>query len=141
MRIACVAALLVSCSHPSPRSSPPSAPVVLDPAPPAGVVAPRGVKVLHVEAHPAPSKQRWSATFEPDRASPLWTGASGDPLAAAVALYRTDLTGQHIEVTTFDWEPRALDYSIGTGEARLDVFVRPGEDDRTFSIDVAAPGL
>jgi hypothetical protein len=131
MRFACVVAVLAGCSHPAPASPAPAPAIVLDPAPPAGVIAPRGVKVLHVEAHPAPAKQRWSATFEPDRAS----------LAATIAQYRADLEGRHIEVTTFAWEPRALDYSIGTGGDRLDVFVRPGDDDRTFSIDVAAPGL
>lgn len=139
MRIAWIACLLVACAHPAAPATTPGP--VLDPAPPAGVIAPRGVKVVRVEAHAPPSKQRWSAIFEPDRASPLLAGKSGDPLAAVIDLYRTDLVGNRIAVETFDWEPRALDYSIGTGDDRLDVFVRPGDDDRTFSIDVAIPGL
>jgi len=30
---------------------------------------------------------------------------------------------------------------VGQGDSRLDVFVRPGDDDKTFSIAVDVPGL
>jgi hypothetical protein len=115
-----------ACGHPVEPTAP-----VIDPAPPPGVPAPRGVSVVHVEAHPAPAKQRWVGVFAPTTSS----------LADAIASYRADLVAGKIDVTGFPWEPRALDFSVGQGDTRLDVFVRPGDDDKTFSIAVDVPGL
>jgi len=126
MRALVLVATISACGRPAVPAAP-----TIDPAPPPGVPAPRGVSVVHVEAHPAPAKQRWVGVFAPTTTS----------LAAAIARYRADLVAGKIDVTGFPWEPRALDFSVGQGDGRLDVFVRPGDDDKTFSIAVDVPGL
>lgn len=143
MRVALVVALIgchaapTTPTTPAPPTTPPQPTTLtlttpaIDPPPPRGVMLPRDVMLLGAEAELAPAKQRWAARFKPRRDVTIGQVLTG---------YRADLAAAHIEVTNFEWLPDALDYSVGTDDSRLDVFVRPN-DDGTYSIAVDAPGV
>lgn len=123
----------------APSSSNPTSPasLVIEPAAPAGVPIPRGIRVIEVEGGGSGASHFWRATFAADPGDTdlldrvAKARAAGTPTtlaAAALDRYREDVDAAGHETTGFAFMP-GFDYTVPSEPVALAVFVRvPSED-------------
>jgi hypothetical protein len=121
----------------TPEHNEASAAPTIDPAPPPGVVIPRGVRVVSAEAGGPGYSWYWKATLAADpadadlRARIEQARAAGHELTlgtAALARHREDVEAAGHAVTGFAFMP-GFDYDVKSERGPLAVFVRVPADD------------
>jgi hypothetical protein len=135
-------------SAPAPAASAVAPEVVLDPAPPRGVVVPVGVIVVEaVSGEAIRAAYVWKGTFRVDRGDAgvqeRMTRAKArspgpiSPREAVLELYADAVRAAGREVTTFAF---AAGFDYETGEHAVFVRVPEGADPDTFEITATIPG-
>jgi hypothetical protein len=108
----------------------------IDPAPPRGVVLPRGTIVVSATDGERKAAFVWLGTFALDPADPdasrriATARSSGQTLElvdAVLEMYREDVAAAGLENTGFGFM-RGFDYTVGSGPDALGVFVRVPAD-------------